>query len=498
MTNSAKVVIIGSGFSGLGLGRKLVQQGIRDFVILERADDVGGVWNLNTYPGCNCDVPSHLYSFSFAPNPEWSSTYSPQPEIRDYLRDCVDRFGLRDNLRTGVEVTSAAWSETDQRWNLETSDGPYTAQVLVSAVGPLTEPKLPDVPGIDAFTGTIMHSARWDNDLDLTGKRVASIGTGASAIQYVPRIADQVQQLFVFQRSAPWIMPHDKRPITDEEREKFRRRPAAQRRERDKAYLSKEILVLAFVKFPRIMRLVERISRRHLERQVADPQLRTMLTPDFTLGCKRVLPSNTWYPALQKPNVTLVPKALAEVRANSVVDSDGVEREVDVIIFGTGFHVSDIPFADRVRGRDGRSLAEVWQGSPRAYLGTSVPGFPNYFMFLGPNTGLGHSSMIYMIESQIEHVSRALRALDRVGATTIEVHRAAHDTYNRMVDRKMKTTVWEVGGCTSFYQDATGRNATLWPDWTFAFRRRAKRWKAGAYALAGACDREALEPAELT
>lgn len=480
---SAKVVIIGSGFSGLGLGYKLKELGIDDFVILERANDVGGVWNLNTYPGCNCDVPSHLYSFSFAPNPEWTSTYSPQPEIRAYLQACVDRFDLRANLRTGVDVTGAAWDEAEQRWAIQTSEGEWTAQILVSAVGPLTEPKLPDVPGIDRFRGKIMHSARWDNDYDLAGKRVASIGTGASAIQYVPRIADTVDELFVFQRSAPWIMPHDKRLITDEEREKFRRHPRAQRRERNKVYLSKEVLILGFVKRPKLMRLVEGLSRKHLERQVKDPQLRTLLTPDFTIGCKRIVPSNEWYPALQKPAVTLVPKALAEIRETSVVDSDGVAREVDTIIFGTGFHVSDIPFADRVRGRDGRSLAEVWQGSPRAYLGTAVPGFPNYFMFLGPNTGLGHSSMIYMIESQIEHVSRALRELDRGKSATIEVDQATHDSYNRMVDRKMATTVWELGGCTTFYQDVTGRNATLWPDWTFSFRRRAKRWKAGAYRL---------------
>jgi cation diffusion facilitator CzcD-associated flavoprotein CzcO len=480
---STKVLVIGSGFSGLGFGHRLKEMGIDDFVVLERSSDVGGVWNLNTYPGCNCDVPSHLYSFSFAPNPEWTSTYSPQPEIRDYLRACVDRFDLRSHLRTGVEVQRAEWNEGEQHWRVETSEGVWTAQVVVSAVGPLTEPKLPDVAGLEKFTGKVMHSARWDSEYDLTGKRVASIGTGASAIQYVPRIADDVKQLFVFQRSAPWIMPHDKRPITEEERARFRAHPKSQRRERDKVYLSKEILILGFVKHPRLMRLVEGLSRKHMERQVKDPELRQLLTPDFTIGCKRVVPSNEWYPALQRPNVTLVPKALAEIRENSVVDSDGVEREVDVIIFGTGFHVADMPFSDKVHGRDGRSLADVWQGSPRAYLGATVPGFPNYFMFLGPNTGLGHSSMIYMIESQIEHIAGAIAALDKQGSSTIEVDRATHDAYNRMVDRKMATTVWELGGCTTFYQDATGRNATLWPDWTFAFRRRAKRWKPGAYRL---------------
>ena len=483
MSRHAQVVIIGSGFSGIGLGYSLKKERFEDFVILERSADVGGVWNLNTYPGCTCDVPSHLYSFSFAPNPEWSSTYSPQPEIRDYLHTCLERFGLRPHLRTGVDVTGAAWNEAQQLWEIDTSDGRWTANVLVSAVGPLTEPKLPDVPGIGRFRGTVMHSARWDNDYDLAGKRVASIGTGASAIQYVPRIVDQVGELFVFQRTAPWIMPHDKRPITDAERARFRRNPAAQKRERDKVYLSKEALLLGFAKQPKLMKLVEGLARKHRESQVADPALRAALTPDYLVGCKRIVPSNEWYPALQKPNVTLVPKALREVRENSVVDADGVEREVDAIIFATGFHVADIPFADRVRGRSGELLQDHWKGSPRAYLGASVPGFPNFFMFLGPNTGLGHSSMVYMIEAQVAHITHAIRTLDTTGATAIEVEQSVHDEYNRRIDAKLATTVWELGGCTSFYRDVNGRNASIYPDWTFRFRRDNVKWRTDAYRL---------------
>ncbi len=479
-----RVLVVGSGFSGIGLGRALRESRFTDFVILEREPDVGGVWQSNTYPGCTCDVPSHLYSFSFAPNPDWSSTYSPQPEIRAYLRRCIDRFGLRPHLRTGVEVTGARWDADDQLWHVSTSDGRWTAQVLVSAVGPLTEPKLPDVPGIDRFQGAIMHSARWDHDYELAGKRVASIGTGASAIQYVPRIADQVGELFVFQRSAPWITPHDKRPITEAEREKFRTRPRTQQVERAKVYLAKELLVLGFAKQPRLMRVLEGLARRHMHSQVDDAALRRAVTPDFTLGCKRIVPSDEWYPALQKPNVELVPHALREIREHSVVGADGVEREVDAIIFGTGFHVTDIPFADRVRGRDGRLLNEVWAGSPRAYLGVSVPGFPNFFMFLGPNSGLGHSSMVYMIEAQVEHVRNAIRAMDVADAASVEVDRRVHDDYNAELDRRLATTVWEVGGCRTFYQDANGRNATIYPDWTFRFRRRAVRWKPAAYHLA--------------
>lgn len=491
---SAKVVIVGSGFSGIGLAHRLRESGIDDVVILERSDDAGGVWQLNTFPGATCDVPSNLYSFSFAPNPEWSSTFSPQPEIRRYLHSCLDRFGLRHLLRTGVEVTGAQWREDDQRWAISTSEGPWTAEVLVSAVGPLTEPKLPAVPGLERFTGKVMHSARWDASYDLTGKRVASIGTGASAIQYVPQIADQAAQLYVFQRTPPWIMPHTKRAVTERERARFRRFPLLQRLARGRDYLSKEMLVLAFAKRPGLMHLIERVSRAHLEKQVADPALRAVLAPEYTLGCKRILTSDDWYPALQRPNVTLVPRALREIREHSVVDADGVEREVDVIIFGTGFQVTEIPFADRVRGRSGRLLNEVWQGRPRAYLGASVPDFPNYFMMLGPNTGLGHTSMLLMIEAQIEHVRRALRALEESGATAVEVDPATYHTFNADLDEKLRSTVWEVGGCTAFYRDATGRNASQWPDWTWRFSRLARRWPPGAYRLTTAHS-QVTEPA---
>jgi cation diffusion facilitator CzcD-associated flavoprotein CzcO len=328
-----------------------------------------------------------------------------------------------------------------------------------------------------------MHSARWDHDYDLSAKTVASIGTGASAIQYVPEIQDQVEKLYVLQRTAPWVMPHSNRPITASERRLYRRLPLAQRLVRSLVYLSKELLVLGFVERPRLMGLLEKISRSHMRKHVSDPDMLAKLTPEYTLGCKRIVPSNRWYPALASPNVELVAAGLAEIRPRSIVDTDGVEREVDAIIFGTGFHVTDMPLAHQVRGRDGELLEEVWQGSPRAYLGTSVPGFPNFFMLLGPNTGLGHSSMIYMIESQIEHVRQAIGALRESGAATIEVRPRAHAAYNREVDAQMRGTVWDTGGCSSFYLDATGRNATLWPDWTWRFRRLCSDFEAGAYEL---------------
>jgi len=471
------------GFSGIATAIRLKQEGIDDFVVLERADDVGGTWHHNTYPGCMCDVPSHLYSLSFAPNPEWSHTYSPQAEIREYLRNCADEFGIRPHLRTNVEVEKATWLEDEAHWEVDTSAGTFTATVLVSGMGPLTEPKVPAIPGLERFEGKTMHSARWDHDYELKGKRVASIGTGASAIQYVPAIRSDVEHLYVFQRTAPWVMPHGDRPITDVERSLYRRLPLAQRLVRAGVYASRELLVLGFAKDPRLMGVLEKLARSHMRKQISDPELLEKVTPDYTIGCKRMLPSNRWYRALGEPNVELVTGALQEVRERSVVDANGVERDVDAIIFGTGFHVTDMPVAQQVRGRGGKLISDVWQGSPRAYLGTSVPGFPNLFLLLGPNTGLGHSSMVYMSEAQVEHVLRAIQAMDRSGAATIEVRPEAHAELNREVDARMRGTVWDTGGCSSFYLDDTGRNATLWPDWTWRFRQRAVRFDTDAYTL---------------
>jgi cation diffusion facilitator CzcD-associated flavoprotein CzcO len=489
----AKVIIVGAGFSGVGLAIGLLERGTRDFLVLERAGDVGGTWTANTYPGCTCDIPSHLYSFSFAPNPDWSQTYSPQPEIREYLRGCADRFGVREHVHTNVAVDEARWLEDQQLWELDTSAGRYTSEVLVSAMGPLTEPKMPDVPGLADFEGKVVHSARWDHDYDLRGKRVASIGTGASAIQYVPEIAGEVEQLYVFQRTAPWVMPHGNRAITNFERAVYRRFPVAQRIVRGAIYSSRELLVLGFAKQPRLMGLLARLSRAHVRAEISDPELLEQVTPRYAIGCKRIVPSNRWYPTLGLPNVELVPGALAEVRARSVFGADGVEREVDAIVLGTGFHVTDMPAAYQIRGRDGVLLEDVWQGSPRAYLGTSIPHFPNFFMLLGPNTGLGHGSMVYMIESQIAHVLNALEALQGSHAATIEVRAEAHASFNREVDLRMRGTVWDVGGCSSFYLDRSGRNATLWPDWTWRFRRLAASPELDAYELSA--PRPAVVPA---
>jgi len=476
------VAIVGSGFSGLGAAIRLKQEGHDDFLVLEAGEDVGGTWHYNTYPGCACDVPSHLYSFSFAPNPDWSQTYSRQPEIREYLRSCADRFGVRPKIRLGCRWTGASWDEESGRWELETDHGPLRARVLVSAVGPLFEPKMPAIPGLERFEGRIFHSARWDHDYDLSGKRVAAIGTGASAIQFVPAIAPSTSQLHVFQRTAPWIAPHTNRQVTRTEQRLFRAFPALQRLVRGSIYSARELLVLGFVKRPRLMRLAERVARSHRSSQVSDPELLEKVTPDYPMGCKRVLPSNDWYPTLGRPNVELVTDGIDEVRRSSIVTGDGREREVDAIVLGTGFQVTEMPTARMIRGRDGRNLDEVWGGSPKAHLGSTISGFPNLFILLGPNTGLGHGSMVYMIESQIAYLLDALRTMRKHGAEAVELRPEVETAFNSSIDERMKGTVWS-SGCSSWYIDSSGRNAALWPDWTWRFRRRTSRFEPREYSL---------------
>jgi cation diffusion facilitator CzcD-associated flavoprotein CzcO len=484
-THTFDVAIIGSGFSGMGMAIKLKQEGKRDFVVLERASDVGGTWHYNTYPGCACDVPSHLYSFSFAPNPRWTETYSKQPEIRSYLERVAEDFGLRPHIRFNHTVESAGWNEDEKRWEVQTDQGPIHARVLVAGMGPLAEPVIPELPGLEDFEGPVFHSARWDHDWDPKGKRVASIGTGASAIQYVPELQKDVQQLHVFQRTPPWVFPHNNRRIREWERRLYSRSKSAQRLMRGGIYAGRETWVVGFAKNPRFMRIAEGLAKRHMRKQISDPELLEQVTPDYKAGCKRILPSNKWYPALGASNVELVTSGVKEIRRNSVVDEGGVEREVDVIVFGTGFKVTDMPVGHQVRGRHGLTLVEHWDGSPRAHLGLTVSGFPNFFLMLGPNTGLGHSSMVYMIESQIAHVMEALRALDANGAKTVEVRQEVLDRYNAKVDEQLEGTVWNTG-CKSWYLDDTGRNSTLWPDWTWRFRQRASSFDPAHYRLEAA------------
>jgi len=476
------IAIVGSGFSGIGMAIRLKEAGIEDFVVLERADDVGGTWQANTYPGCQCDVPSHLYSFSFELNPSWTRTYSRQPEIWAYLRRCVERYDLAGHLRFGHELTAATWDEALERWLVETAGGDFSAALLIDATGPLSHPAVPAIRGLRRFEGKLFHSAEWDHGHDLAGERVAVIGTGASAIQFVPRIQKQVGQMHVFQRTAPWIMPHTDRPTSSFERRLYRRVPLAQRLVRTAVYWTRESYLVGFAKNPRMMRPAERIAKLHLHHQVSDRKLRRKLEPDFRLGCKRVLLSNEWYPALTQPNVELVTDAISHIDGKRVVLADGSSREVDTIILGTGFHVTDPPTAHLVRGRGGVTLAEAAGPSPQAYLGTAMPGFPNVFRIIGPNTGLGHNSMVYMIESQLEYLMDAIRVMGERGISTVEVRPEAMERFNDEVQAMMPGTVW-ASGCASWYLDATGRNATLWPDFTFRFRQRTKRFDPASYDL---------------
>jgi cation diffusion facilitator CzcD-associated flavoprotein CzcO len=482
-----RVAVVGSGFSGIGTAIALRRAGIEDFVVLERAGSLGGTWRDNTYPGAACDVPSHLYSFSFAPKPDWSHVYARQPEIRAYLEQVAAEHGVLPHLYCDTDVLAGRWDDDALVWRLETDRGPLTAEVLFSGCGGLVEPRLPEVPGIADFQGPSFHSARWDASVDLGGKRVAVVGTGASAAQFVPELQRTAARVVVFQRTPPWVIPRADRAYTDREKSRFRRLPALQRLNRTGQYWSREARLRAFLGNGRPRTVFEQQSRRFLERQVPDAELRARLTPDYAIGCKRVIVSDDYLPALTRPNVAVVASPVAEVRAHSVVDADGTEHEVDAIVYGTGFRVMDLPLASRLVGREGRRLAEEWaHGGARAHRGTTVAGFPNLFLLLGPNTVLGHTSVVIMIEAQIRYALAALDAMARSGAGALEVRRPAQDAYDARLQAALTDTVWNAGGCRSWYRDEHGRNFTLWPTHTFTFLRQVRHFDAASYDLRAA------------
>lgn len=481
--NHVRVAIVGSGFAGLGAAIALARDGV-DYAILERADDVGGTWRDNTYPGCRCDVPSHLYSFSFAPNPDWSETYSPQPEIFAYLRRTAEQYGVLDRIRFGHEVIHAEWDNAGQRWRLDTPNATVTADVLILGNGPLAEPSLPDIPGIDTFAGTAFHTARWNHGHDLTGTKTAVIGTGASAIQVVPAIQPDVAHLTVFQRTPPWVLPHSNRRITATERALYRQFPVLQKVARNFVYWSRELFVTGLIRNSRLLERVEGLAHKHLERQIPDPDLRAKLTPDYRPGCKRLLLSNDYYPALQQPNVEVVTEKIVAVKPHAIVTADGHEHEVDTLIFGTGFKVTDNPVFSRVVGADGRSLDDHWRdGGIQAYLGTTVPAFPNLFIMAGPNTGIGHTSLVVMMEAQLNYITDALRFMERTKAGSVDVRRTVLDRWTEQLARKTENTVWNSGGCSSWYLDSQGRNTTIWPDYTFRYKRLTRRFDPSRYEV---------------
>lgn len=468
------VLVIGSGFSGIGMGVALKREGKRSFLILEKASDLGGTWRDNRYPGCACDVPSALYSFSFAPNPGWTRAFSPQPEIWEYLRNVAAREGLTPHFRFDAAIVEARWDEDVARWRVTAADGRcWSAAVVVAGTGALSRPARPDIEGLDSFKGEVLHSAEWRDDVVFEGKRIAVVGTGASAIQIVPELAPQAAQLTVFQRSPAWIIPKPDREIPQATRDRFAREPWRQKFWRLFIYAMLEKNAAARI-YPPLAAETVASARRLLRRQVPDPVLRKKLTPTYKLGCKRLLISVDFYPALMRDNVELETSPIARIEPDGVVTADGRKVETDVLVLATGFDVTN-PQGDplEVYGRKGLRLKDAWRDGAQAHLGITVAGFPNWFLLMGPNTGLGHNSMIFMIESQIAYVMSALRQMDVKAVRALDVRPDVQAAFVAEMDRRMRGTVF-ASGCASWYIGDKGRNTTVWPGYTFDYRRRTK------------------------
>ncbi len=477
------VLIVGAGFSGIAMAIRCREAGIGPLAIIEKGDGVGGTWRENTYPGAACDVPSHLYSLSFAPKADWSRMYAHQPEIEGYLRDVARSHGLLPLIRFGTTLTRAAWDEDRALWRVQTDRGEILARAVVSAAGGLHHPAFPDIPGRESFRGAHFHTAAWDHTVDLAGKRVGIVGTGASAVQVVPALAGEVGHLTLFQRTPPWILPKNDHPIPEARKARYARRPILRWLERARLFWRLEVSALfGFTRVSRVTAQGEAMARSHLRKSVADRALREKLTPPYRFGCKRVLLSDDYYPALQRPNATLETGTIARIVPEGIAMADGTVHRLDALVFATGFDVVGGFLRAEVVGRGGRRLADAWADGMQAYQGITVAGFPNYFILLGPNTGLGHNSIIAMIEIQVRHVVECLRALGR-GHRSIEVRGAAQERFVERIRRSMAKSIWQAGGCRSWYLDRQGRNTTLWPGSVLAYRRSARRVRLSDYRL---------------
>ena len=484
MKISTDVAIVGAGFAGIGMAIELERAGISDYTIVERAGDVGGIWRDNAYPGCACDIPSMLYSFSFAPAAHaWTRHFPGRDEIWEYLRRLARENGILQRIRFDWDMRDASYDETACRWQLRSSAGDeLDARVVVLATGALNRPQLPSFPGLERFEGPSVHSSQWNPEFDVRGRDVAVVGTGASAIQIVPEIAPLARRLTVYQRSPAWIMPRADRPVSPALRAARRWIPGFAWAERQSIYWSLEARAYGFVQNTRALQFGERLALAHLKKQVTDPELARKLTPSYRMGCKRVLLSDDFYPALCAPNVELVTGAIARFEPHGIVAEDGTLRPADAVIFATGFTATQ-PLGDvSVRGAGGRELRDVWKDGMEAFLGSSIAGFPNLFTIVGPNTGLGHNSMIVIMEAQYRYVLDALALLRRRGARAIDVDREIQDAFNRDLSQRLGRTVWN-SGCASWYLDANGRNTTLWPGYTFAYRAATKRVREERYRL---------------
>jgi cation diffusion facilitator CzcD-associated flavoprotein CzcO/acetyl esterase/lipase len=477
------VAIIGSGFAGVGMAIRLKQSGFDDFTIFEKADRVGGVWRENTYPGAACDVASHLYSFSFERSRDWTRRFSPQPDILAYLERCVRRYGLTGHLRFRTEIASADFDEQSRRWRLRTADGETVeVDVLVTACGQLSRPAFPGIPGIERFAGTAFHSAQWDHAYDMNGRRVAVIGTGASAIQFVPEIARSVERLHIYQRSAPWVIPKVDAPYRGGHRRLFRWLPFWPLLARAGWFAYMELAALGLTRARWVVTPLRVASRTMLRLQVRDPAIRERLTPDYEMGCKRVLISSDYYRAMARSNVEVITDEVREVTRDGVVTADGVERRVDAIVYGTGFTANAFLAPIRIRGLGGRSLDDVWRDGAEAYLGLSVSGFPNLFIMYGPNTNLGAGSIIHMLESQMAWVLGALGEMTRRPGAVLDVRDSVQSAFDREVQGRLRTSVWQ-SGCTSWYRTRSGRVVNNWPGLMSEYRRRTRRFETGVYRV---------------
>lgn len=495
-----RVAIIGSGFSGLGMAIRLRQSGEDSFVVFEKDAGVGGTWRVNSYPGCACDVQSHLYSYSFEPNPNWTRMFAPQPEIRSYLEHCAQKYGVMPQVRLNHTISELRWSEQEQQWHMTDSSGKhYTATVVVSGMGGLSTPSIPAIRGLDNFKGKIFHSQQWDHDYNLHGKRVAVIGTGASAIQFVPQIQPKVARLDLYQRTPPWILPKPDRRISSVERSLFARFPLLQKLWRGLIYSQLETRVLGFAVSPQVMKMPQLVAKHHIRSRIKDPVLRQKVTPNYLFGCKRVLISDDYYPSLTQKNVDVISEGIREISANSITTTDGKSREIDAIILGTGFRINDLIPSGMLFGRGGVDIADAWNSGPQAYKGISVSGFPNLFFLMGPNTGLGHSSMVYMIESQIGYVMDALAKIQQNHWCSVDVKATTQAQYNTRVQGELGHSVWNAGGCNSWYlHPVSGRNTTLWPGFTFNYRRNTQHFDSSAYQIETSVPQKITSPATET
>lgn len=476
-----QVLIIGSGFGGQCAAIELFKAGISDFRLLERRDFFGGTWCQNTYPGAAVDIPSPLYSLSAAPY-GWTRMYAGQEELHRYTRDVVDRYALGEKIELGAAVESMAWDDASQHWSVHTSKGIFQARLVINASGPLSQPKIPSFEGMQAFKGKSFHSNQWDDDYDYRGKRVAIVGSGASAAQIIPAIAAQVSRLHVLQRTAHWVLPRPDQRFNPLQRWLLKQ-PVMYRLLRSWIYWKLESRFIGFKYSKLAIGLVENIARRHLARQVPDAELRRLLTPDFTLGCKRVVLSSELYPALCRDNVTLHTTGIARLDESGIVTADGQHLEVDLIVWATGFNATDNLIPYEIAGRNGRLLSDVWHPCARAYLGTSVPGFPNLFVLAGPNTGTGHTSALFMLEAQMHYVMACIDTVLNEGSASIEVRAEAEERYTAMIHRQMTRTVWYWGGCRSWYQNASGKVVAMFPGFSFSFYRMTRWLKRADHIL---------------